>query len=150
MCQIICTVYVIVFSCIVKYRFTDTNAKIINMLPCSLPLFHKKKNNNLMLCHKYVMFFATLPQPFFHVIFNFTSPQTFSCATKLGHSLFSNIALTPHQSYFIPVSLQTSPKPTSPKFTIFQAPSQMSHSSYNEQKFSLYPFPVSCKNVSIF
>ena len=35
-----------------------------------------------------VMFFATLPQPYFHVIFNFTSPQTFSCATKLNHSLF--------------------------------------------------------------
>ena len=49
MCQIRCIVYAIVFSCIVTYRFTDTNAKIINMLPCSLPLFHKK--SNLMLCH---------------------------------------------------------------------------------------------------
>ena len=89
------------FFCIVTYRFTDTNAKIINMLPCSLPLFHKK--SNLMLCHVWcslphclslmsMLFLTLLHLKHFLVQPNWTIP------------CFLNIALTPHQSSFIPVS----------------------------------------------
>ena len=77
-------------------------------------------------------------------------PQTFSYATKLNHSLFPKHCIDSPSIFLYSRESTNLPKPTSPNFTIFQAQSQMSHSSYNEQKFSLCPFPVFWKNVSIF